>query len=217
MLKYPYSSAKVFINAYEVSDEDIYFQDFVLSDNDLFFHPTGPLGLYAYNLISKETEQLVLYPSGDHIAHDSMYVFYEIEGLCLYRYNLNSDTTDLQFNLNEITYQRILGLDTWQENLYVLFEAATNFLGIFEYNGDYIASIPYSKSTRFLTIYENIAYSVEKNKNELSLFDLQTTAFLDNKAMPTNEWEGIRIYNNTFYYVDYFKRIIGYLPLSDLN
>jgi hypothetical protein len=217
MLNYPYNSVRIFINADEITDLYIHFQDFYISENILFFHPTGPFGLYKCNLDSRITTELQSYPAGDYIAHDSIYVFWDDSRETIYRYNLESDTTDLQLDLSQLNFSRIAGLDCYQDYLFVLFHSSSgSYLAKFNYEGHFISSVPCTGETFFLSIKDN--YFLSHNYGtKLSYYDLSTGNFLHDVLMPTSEPESIRIYDEKLYFVDFYKRVIAYLPLSDLK
>ena len=105
----------------------------------------------------------------------------------------------------------------WQNQLYVLFRAIPeNFIGIFNFDGTYVRSIPYPGNTFYLAIDNGIAYSHDY-RNNLRRFGLATGSFLTDFSMPINDAEGFRIYKDNFYFTGWGKRIIGVLPLSDLE
>lgn len=223
LYKYPYQSAEIFITAEEVFQrENYHFQDIDRNDNYLFIHPVGPVGLIKYNLISKQTEELVLYSSGDCITSDSIYIFYDIGHKDILRYNLATDTTDMKLDLSGLNYSWIKGLDIYGGILYVLLESSPSYyLTKFDLQGNYLGFIEYSKTTIFMTINGDILYSIEISPDwsgmGISRFNLITETFMENKSLPTNEWEGIRIYQDKFYFTDFYRQIIGTIPLNELE
>jgi hypothetical protein len=90
-----------------------------------------------------------------------------------------------------------------------------NYLAVFDYKGFLETTLNYPRETHFLGISDGIAYSHDYH-DVLSCFDLTTGLFLDDKKLPTDEPEGIRIYNGNLYYADFYKRVIGMVPLKDL-
>jgi|AntAceMinimDraft_17_1070374.scaffolds.fasta_scaffold77171_2 hypothetical protein len=218
MLKYPYKSAKVLFTADRVwsANNETNFQDIDFYSNKLFFHPTGPLGLYEYSL-SGGVREIVSYTGGDFIAHDSTYIFVDINHTSIKRYNIELDDTDLEFDLSHLDYQSILGMECWKNYLYVMFRGEqNNYITKFDYEGNYISSIPYSRDNSCLTIESGIAYSYDYDTT-LSRFELSTKTFLSDKQAPTSEGEGIRIHNNYLFFVDWKKQVIGYIPLYELE
>lgn len=219
MLQYPYKSAQVFITANEVYPSmAIYFQDFYIGNQKMFFHPTGPLGLYEYDFNTGNTRTLEDYGSGNTIAHDSSFVFWDNGHYKIERYNILSDSTDLEFDLEQFNFEGIGGLECWQGKLYALFLSSQgNYLAIFDYDGNFLSTISYPEKMYYLTIDNGISYSINYEDKVLSLFDLDSENVIGSKLLPTNEWEGIRIYKGNFYYVEWARRVIGVFPLSDLQ
>lgn len=219
MLKYPYPSAEVFITADQVSPaESIYFQDFDFGNNGLFYHPTGPMGLYEYNFTTGSTRLLVNYPGGDAIAYDSIYIFWDNMHTLIERFNLALDTTDMELDLHQFTFDQIGGLACWQGKLYALLRSINgNFLAVFDENGNPIETIPYPNKTFYLTIDHHIAYSIYTPEQAISMFDLNSRSLIGTKPMPYYDWEGIRVHQGNFYYVAYAKRVIGVIPLSEFE
>ena len=219
MLLYPYQSAQVFITADEVHpDYKIYFQDIDFNEDYLFFHPGGSLGLYKYNIQTKQTTVLAGYFGGDFIAHDSIYVFIDDSHRFIRRYNLESDTIDLEFNLASLIYNRINGIECFNGFVYVIFEnsLAHNYIAKFDFEGNYLDSVPYANSRYCLTIESGIAYSQDYG-SALFRFDLSTNTDLKEKLTPVYNGAGIRIVNDKLFFVDWDKRCIGFIPISDIN
>lgn len=217
--KYPYESAEVFITTEEVAAAPIFFQDIDMNESDFFFHPTSAYGLYHYNFNSGSTTELVGYPSGNFIAHDSICVFYEIGWPSeIFRYNLQQDTTDLVIDLSTFTFDYINGLEIYNGILYaLLYSTPSSFLAKFDLQGNFLETISYPKNTIFMTIKNDILYSIDPVKGSLSRFDLNTQTYLADRSLPTIEWEGIRIVGDNFYFVDFYKKMIGMIPLSELE
>ena len=213
MYRYPYESTTIFITADLIQYPDIFFQDFDMNKEYLFFHPTGPLGLYQYSFNSKQTRNLVKYGSGDFITSDSTYVFYQ-NGDYVYRYNLMRDSTDLQ-----LKPKQPFGMDIYNHTLYVLLrDIYTPYtLARFDLDGNLIDSRPYQKLTSYMTIHDDILYSVDYSEKAISRFDLTTNTFLESRSAPTSKIYGIRIYGDRFYYADWGKRMIGTLPLWEIE
>jgi len=218
MLSYPYDSVKILFDANTICDNQEYHnvQDFDFVDNVLYFHPYGAFGLYEFNKYGENIE-LVEYDGGDYIASDLNFVFIDWRHGLIKRYNTQLDTIDLSFDFSNLEYSQINGLECWNNNLYVMFDnEPNNFIAVFDYNGSYIKSIPYSRANYHLTIDDGIAYSRDLN-NEINRFDLNTGIFLENKPMPTAEGEAIHIDDGFLFFIAYYKNLICYLPLSQLE
>ena len=218
MIKYPYNSAEVFITADQLFPEyEITLQDIDFNDDYVFFHPAGPLGLYQYNLVTGLTQGLGDYPGGDFIAQDSLYAFMDVNHWEIYRYNLERDTIDLKFDLSFLQYNELSGIECYNGHVYAIMNdfSGENYIAIFDYDGNFIGSLPYLDGLSFLTIYNGIAYSHDFN-SELLRYDLASESFLPALRAPSYNGGGIRIYRDRFYYVDWDKRIIAYIPLTDI-
>ena len=71
-----------------------------------------------------------------------------------------------------------------------------------------------------MAINSEIKYSIffpDEDEARLSRFDLSTNSFLEAGLLPTENWNGIRIYENKFYFTDFKKRLIGIIPISEIN
>jgi len=217
LLNYPYPSTEVFIRSQHISTQWTSFQDFELQDTLLLFHPTGAHGLYRYNLESGNLDQLVPYTSGNYMAYAPGYIFYEQQGERIKRYNLQSGKTDLEFKLDNLAFQFISGMAASQDHVYVLFQdLQRNYLAVFDLDGAYHKSIPYPKRAYFLTLADSLLYSARR-KDRLICFDLRTETICDSLLLPSNETEGFCIDENYFYFADFYKRIIGHVPLADMR
>lgn len=51
--------------------------------------------------------------SGDCIASDSEYVFYDLNHDKIFRYNLKTDTTDMKLDLTSLNFTYIKGMDIY--------------------------------------------------------------------------------------------------------
>ncbi|MFQ5770959.1 MAG: hypothetical protein ACE5HX_10520 [bacterium] len=90
----------------------------------------------------------------------------------------------------------------------------------FDLNGTFIESIPYPRHTIHMAIDNDIVYSIyfpDGTQATLSRFSLGTNSFLEDKPLPTENWDGIRIFASEFYFTDYKKRFIGFIPISKLE
>ena len=223
MLKYPYKNANVFVTVNNLGlSYNVYFEDIDLNAKNLFFHPSGPMGIYEYNILAQTTTELHNYSSGNSIAHDSDYVFYETAAYSIYRFNLDADSVDLKFDLSSIDYDWIQGLECYNGHLYGIFQkGSTSSLVQFDYSGNIVSTKPYVSDSYFLTIYNDIAYSITKENDKwvLGRYDLNSETSLESRQLPTkiSEMEGIRIYEDYFYFADWGRQVVGYIPLSDIQ
>jgi len=198
-------------------------QDFDRDANFLYIHPTGPYGLYRFSLTDKSLQELVRYPSGNYITQDSIYVFYEISGMSISRFNLQTNATDLEVNLSNLEFTNIDGMDAYQHNLYVLMhnqQTGEGFMAIFDFNGNLIETIPYPRITMHMAIHNDIVYAIYYPDNKhakLSRFDLKLRSFWEDVPFPTENWDGFRIWDDQLYFTDFKKREIDTIPISEIN
>ncbi len=214
MYKYPYESAEVFLTTDLIQRPDLYFDDFDRDAKYLFFHSFGFSGVFQYHLDSRQLKTLVDNVSGDVIASDSVFVFYQ-NGLHIFRYNLMTRSTDLELG----TYKSPYGMDIYDGELYVIFRDGESAfkLSRFDFEGNHIDSRPYERETYYMTIYDDVVYSMDYSSYQsISRFDLRTNTFLENRDSPAIS-AGIRIYGDRFYYSDGYKAMIGSIPLSEIE
>ena len=212
LYSYPYPSTQILFTKAEVGTPG-FFQDLDRIGDKFFFHPTGPEGLYEYTLSSKQLRHLFL-GSGNHIAADSHFVFYEW-GALLIRYNLLADSIDL---MSYVLSSMSSGLDTRNGYLYLLAGAPPTSFRRYSYDGVYIDSIAFSENVYYLAIDNDIAYmTVSGTPNRLMRYNLQTKTFLSDVMGPAYNLMGIKIYQGVMYYSDFNKRLVGYISVSDLK
>jgi len=217
--RYPYSHTVPFMTHSNWPSNVLYLQDIDRNATKLFYHPLGPLGLFEYDLSTKQTTELVLYVAGDHIASDGQYVFYDEGHFRIRRYNLDSRTTDATLYQPSFgNSSTILGVAAREGFVHLLIrQNNTNILLKYTVDGNLLETIPYPKDSYFLTIHNNILYSLVWSTREILRFDLNTKTFLESRLAPAKNGDGIKIYQNKFYYIDYLKRFVGMIPLEDIE
>jgi len=219
---YPYSSTKIFYTFKYIFPpiwEDERVQDFVLRDNILYVHPYGPWGISERNLANKEfTMNVVNYPSGDYITQDSVYIFYETSSYVIYRYNIECDTTLQLYSLQGVddTYW-ITGLTTYQGYLYafLLGDNVQNKFLKFTYDGTLVETIPFSPDISEIAQYNGYLFAYG-GSGTLLILDMQTLQLKAAVPAPTKYMDGFDIYDDYFYYADYWHGMIGKVPLDVL-
>lgn len=236
LYKYPYENAEIFMLPEEMVllGGGGYLQDFDIVENYLYYHPYGPLGLYKYNLVTRTvSDTLRRYEAGDHIAVAENYVFIDCAHSRIERYNTDSDSIDLVFDLSQISWA---DCDFYCSNLSISGIAANNniiyalvrnsqteslYLTQFDYDGNYLEERTWPEDYGYnLEYYNGVLFSyyydwVEHNYT-LKRFDLNSNLFLETKPPPTLSPDGISIVNGRFYYADYNRKIICSIPISDL-
>lgn len=234
MLQFPYKNVQVYIKGDTIRYPQLSsfkFQDFVIEKDVLYFHPVGAFGLYRYDLPSGIVQELANYPGGDHIAASPNYVFYDFNHSLIQRYNKAQGTQDLRIDLPTLLgkdFVAIRGLSCYQGTLYVLYLAPGDNSGedvvelaTLSLDGALINTTRFDKQTYFISIDQGILYSInlftERGVTKLTRFNLEEHSFLEERPFPTNEWEGIQVMDGKFYFVDYNKNIIAYVPLEEIK
>ena len=225
MYKYPYPSTEIYLTYEEIFREDPWgdlVQDFDFIDSILFVHARGPHGIISIN--SETLEYNVVLPienappAWSYLTCTQNFIFYENTGLVLWRLNLEKDSSDLQIDLSNLTYEHIHGLDYNENILYVFMETdnlLSNHLSKFDMNGNFLGSISYPKLTFHMAIADNIVYAIASLR--LSRFDISSNNFLEDVMLPSIYWDGIRIHEDYFYFADYNRQFIGRVPMSEIN
>ena len=216
--KYPYKSVEIYKTTDEIfSEHEVNLQDIDFNEGGVFFHPAGPLGIYRYDKNTHNAQLLYEYPSGDCIAHESDYVFFDYAHKKVFRYNLETGTQDLEIDLSNKNFQDIDGMDCYQNELYILFNSPSgNYIAKYSLDGEYLTSIPINKGTHFMAIDSGILYT-HNYADTLYRFDLNAGEFLESRKLPAYQAEGIRIADGKFFFVDWYKKMIGIMPLSELQ
>ncbi len=216
---YPYSflTKKLYLKLDDVFQGDIFPQDLDFDKNNLYLHPTASWGVFQISLSTNTATELVNYPAGDFIAVDSSFIFYETGAIN--RYNQITDSTDLIIIWDYKKYNNIAGIDAYKGNLYILLSNDDQIdLVQYDYDGNYIQTIPYNKNIWFLSVYLNIAHSRERidDKFYISRFDLNTKTFLESIPYPVLDPEGFKIFNNKFYYTEWDTREIYSINMYEI-
>lgn len=209
--KYPYPNAELFVTNSIMIRPFGHFQDIVLLGNKFYFHPTGAEGLYEYDLSTKVTRTLVQYIAGDHLAGDSIFIFCDINHNSIRRYNLLSETIDLTiavFPSSDLT-----ALETYQGLLYAI---QGGLLRRYTYAGTAVDSVSLPGYRYHLAMSDGILYS-----GYASIFikrtQLASMSELPSVASPARNLEGIKIRDGRLYFCDFYKSIVGFVPLQDLK
>ena len=236
LYKYPYENAEIFM----LPEETVllggggYIQDFDIVGDQLFYHLYWPLGLYRYNLSTRTApDTLRRYEAGDHLAVSENYVFIDHAHSRIERYNTDSDSIDLVFDLSQISWADcdhhcsnlyISGIATNNNTVYTLVKNTdVNEISIvqFDYEGNFLNERPYPEPYGYnLEYYNGILftyyYDWDDRSYDLKRFDLNSNMLLETKLPPTPAPDGISIVNGRFYYADYNRKIICSIPIADL-
>ena len=196
-------------------------QDIAVLGSKLYFHPSAAFGLYEHDLITKSTRELVPYGSGDYIAADSIFVFYDFSHKFVRRYNLSTDTTDLEFPLSSDV--ELYGLGVYEHSVFVYINEFPGgcFLKKYSLDGMLLDSIPYTSAYSYVTIVDSIAYSMnyytQPRSCEITRFDMRSRKYLSSLLSPVRLCGGIKVYEGNLYFCSSFKEFIGAVPFSALR
>ena len=202
-------------------------QDFDFNNEKIYLWPTGPQGLYDYNLSTSLLRKLVDRTGGDFLTYESNNVFFAMSGgtLCE-RYRIE-DSSTISINLVDqgSEFKIIGGMDIYEEALYVILRKSWNHpeeTKILKFGPLFPMKefITYGKNTIYMTIAKDILYSIDisdPDRIKLSRFNLETRSFFEDISHPTNYPDGIRIYHDKFYFTDYHQGYIGSVPLSEVE
>lgn len=117
--KYPYLSTEIFLETNEIFPGLV--QDFEIIGAKFYFVQLGFAILNEYDLNSGQLKELLIHGSGDHITGTADYLFLDFGHDMVWRYNIQSDSIDLKFDLSSINNRRIRGMQVYKGTLYVLF------------------------------------------------------------------------------------------------
>jgi hypothetical protein len=215
LFTYPYPSARVVVGAGEFAkfpDWSGFPQDVAVSGQTLYVHPGGPLGLYAFDLMSHQARRIFQYPGGDHIAADSTYVFCDVSHTRVLRFNTVIDAVDLEFPRPGTT--TIEGMAAAGGILYV--RCDNGFTKRYSYQGVLLDSLHLDIRGYFLAVYNGVLMTSDYPDALLRRYDLKSGAELSSVPTPARETEGIKVYLDTLYYCDFDKHIVGAIPMSDM-
>lgn len=201
-------------------------QDFDIGGNSIFVWAYFAFGLYEYNMENKTMSRILGSPSGDCIAADTWRdrVFWAWFGEPrVMVFDLNTSKVD-DFLFKSV--YMVAGMQVYEHKLYVLYQSDSdnpedNVLDVYSRSGELLESISYPRKTRYLAINRGIVYSVAYDsvqmKQVLSRFELSSRQFLKDVENPSSDCSGIRSYGDYFFFTDWEKNMIGYVPLEEIE
>jgi len=222
LFQFTYPSTKILLRWDEFILPNILgfaIQDFIYLQPHIYYHPLGPLGLYDYNMTTKETRLLFDYGSGISVGANSQYIFDDYGHHYIYRYNFSKDTVDNEFDLaslsNWSSSNSILGIACSDSLVYVSTGIVTNKLYILTVDLKFISSIDINFETFSMAYYDNFLYAGDFYNN-IRKINPATGAVIDIENNLSIDVEGISIYGDNLYFSDYTRKYIGYIPIKDL-
>ncbi len=196
------------------------FTGFTIFKQKVVYRTSFYHDLYQFDLDSKVREELVLDYPGSYLAHDSIYIFYEMGNFSIWRYNTQLKTTDLKFDLPSIDYSYIEGITTYNDKVYLYRyfypdEERSNLVS-FDLNGNLIETIAISRPLHCIAIKDEVLYSLKYNtkKNILIRFNLKTKEFLPDINLSDRPIGSFCFDKDKFYFTDFKRKQIRYLDAS---
>ncbi len=220
LYKYPYSSARIFGDPSRI---DIFnYPDIARNDSKFFYHNLSFGCFYEYDLMTHQTIQYGIFTGGEHITANSDYVFCDIDHKNIVRFNLRTKSPDLTFpDIPNIDNNN--GMAIQDSSLFILVYSYTggiSYLHVTTLDGARIDSIPYPHYNYFMAVADSILYCKDyvayPPGESISRFNLKTKTFLPNVRSPVKWLSGLEIYQDTLYYTDIWKRMVGTVPVADL-
>lgn len=216
LYKYPYSSAEIFIDK-DFDPSPISYHDISRNQTSFFYHNWSSGHLREYTFSTKQITHYNFYRGGSHIAANKDYVFCDIDHKNIVRFNLNTKTPDIHFSPIE-NIAAIGGMAVDDSILYVSVIDFPNYILTYNMEGTVLDSIHYTADTYYMALNNGILYCKYylNHGNQISRFDVESKEFLENVLAPAKWLGGIEIYDDTFYYIDANKNMVGTVPLEDL-
>ena len=180
------------------------------------------MGVYHYAYSTNITNLLFGYVGGDYISCNLNYAFLDINSIGIARYNFQSDSLDIVFDLTQLPFPTELtddvrGIDVYQDTVYSLIKNSStrdNHLVIFDLEANYLSDIIIPHSLFYLCIDKQFMYGYEKRGEDnyrLIVYDMTTQKLVESLPSPAPHPLGIRISENKLYYIDYHRKILCYI------
>ena len=221
MYKHTYESAEIFVRTGNrlSTDPCVSFpQDIDFFNDKMYYHSFGPCGIFELEMSNKFIRTLVPNISGgDFIAVDSNYVYVDIRTIGIFRYSLSDDSFESVINFSVLNSE-LAGMDIYEGLLYILtFSDSAYIIKRFDLQGNFIDQMDYPLQTYYMSIDNGILYGIDLSTLMLSRFELSSKEILEAVKHPSHSPEGIGVYEDNLYYIDFDKQMIGYVPVADLR
>ena len=204
LYQYQYPTAKILLRWVDFILPNILgfaIQDFVFLPFHIYYHPLGPLGLYDYNIGTKETRLLYDYGGGIAVGGNSKYIFIDYGHNSVYRFVIGKDTIDKEIDLRSLSnwHYPILGI-ACNDSLVFLSAGYPSTLYIFSIDLKLLSSVALDYYTYSLAYYNNFLYAGDFNNN-IRKINPATGAVIDIENNLSIDVEGISIYGDNLYYL----------------
>ncbi|GAB4372993.1 MAG: hypothetical protein Kow0042_16650 [Calditrichia bacterium] len=216
MCKYPYESAEIYLEWHEIVDTAmVAIQDFGLSAGKFYYHPFGPIGLFQYDFQKDSSILIYDYPGGDFFALDSSYIFIDVSHDHIFRYNLHSEIIDTTYDLTNLGYYLITGMEAYGGKLYVLaLKASLPSLLEFDYDLNLLGERSLTFSGYSFTIANNFLFIL--TDWPITLVDLTNLEITAYRHRPSYNTETIRIWDGYLYFNDFDRKYIGRISVNKI-
>ena len=226
MYKYPFKSAKTLFNRDSLTTcSDIYeprLNSFDFWDADIVFHPTGSDAFYKVNLKNLSCEMIYPVVLGvDFVIVDYPYLYVDY-GEEIDKFDLRTQMSELKLGLGYIDTN--LGMDIKDEILYVMHDKVpNNKLSTFNLNGKHLSTIAFDYPCYSLTIDGDYLYTLGQTSehspipDKIIRYNIITQTYEKTEILDIGNWMAIQIRDENIYYIEFYKNIICYIPLNELN
>lgn len=219
---FPFNKSELLISLDKVepdSPSNNYFTGFTKFEQKIFYRTNFSSDVSQYDLKSNLRQELGLDYPGSYLAHDSIYIFYEM-GISIWRYNTQLKKMDLKFDLRSLDNALINGLTSYNDLVYAYFHSypsnnESNLVS-FDKNGKIQEIIPIDRPIVKIAIYDEILYSLlyDSKDDILVRFNIKTKKFLPDINIEDNILGSFCFDNDIFYYADFKKKQIRYFDAS---
>lgn len=218
LYKYPFNSSTLLFNFGQYFPGSGFIQGFETYNGNLYFRLSGPESIYKYSLNRKTNEEVFgPLPSGDwfSIYEDTLYV--DRSHTDIIKVEISGNGYDAQYIIKRDDWD-IRGMDISNDLLYVLnydYTIGGNYLSKFDLQGNLVTTDPFNYDGWSIAIYNNYLYTVSLG-DDLIRYHLSEKTYEVLYEDIEMDIESINVIGNLFYYSDYQKKVICFLPLSDI-
>ncbi|NHZ85536.1 MAG: hypothetical protein GWP19_06615 [Planctomycetia bacterium] len=231
--KYPYENAEIFLDSEEFESFTWWIDDFDIVGNVMYYHPSGAVGLFKYNLGTKQSSnELHGYSGGEFIAANEDFVFCDELGILISKYNISIGSVESQLSLlsdspeiiPEIENSELYigGLTIYGNYLYIILNRYNDGGSILaKYDFDFNLIEHDELGTSAINIFYSSAYGgvfflIEWSTRKILRYDLTSKLFLESKPLPTIDIAGLDVHGGRLYYGSWIQQAIFSIPLNDL-
>jgi len=216
LFKYDFAAAELYFDLENQScgNQSGFIQGFDIDQGNLYFHVSSVSGVYKYSNSNHFCNQVVVdYLSGDWLCTNNGELYIDLSHCAIIQINI--DSLESSPILVQDKDWDILGMDIYNDIFYVLSYLNKQYtLSSFDLDGSLLSSEPFDYPGWAVTVYENYLYTIVHDS--VARFNLLSKEFEFVKLKPGVFMESIQVIDGLFYYADFRKHIICYLPLSEV-